>query len=331
MLLYILSFVLAVCLCLYMTPFVIEAAIAYEIVDHPDGRLKNHRRPVAYLGGLAVYLSFLFTLSLTFTFSREVLGLLLGGTIVILIGIIDDLRPLGPKLKLAGQAVAVFVLIKSGIFIQIVFIPPPVCIALTFIWLMATINAFNIIDIMDGLSAGSACIIAGVLFVVSVLNERAMIAIMAVTLAGALLGFLRFNFRPARIYLGDTGSMFLGLMLGSLAMIGSYTENNMLGCLAPPVILGVPLFDTAFVMYVRWRNGRPVMQGSPDHFALRLRRWKLTTEQTVVFVYGMCLMLGALGIAMMLSRSAAVPLAVVGVLGSAFLAAGYFLQKIVME
>jgi UDP-GlcNAc:undecaprenyl-phosphate GlcNAc-1-phosphate transferase len=114
-------------------------------------------------------------------------------------------------------------------------------------------------------------------------------------------------------------------------MIGSYTANNMLGCLAPPVILGIPLFDTVFVMYVRRRKGMPVMQGSPDHFALRLRKWKLTTMQTVGLVYAVSLLLGLLGIVMMLSISVAVPLGITGVLGVAALAAGHYLQKVSME
>lgn len=327
---YVFSFVLALCLCLYITPAIIEAALQYNIVDRPDNNLKKHREPVAYLGGLAVYLSFLFTLALTFSFSREVLGLLLAGTIIALLGIIDDLKPLGPKIKLVGQAIAVFTLIKSGIYVKIVCLPLPFCLFITFFWLMTTINAFNIIDIMDGLSAGVGCVIAGVLFVVALLNGNHMIAIMAVSLAGALLGFLRYNFEPARIYLGDTGSTFLGLMLGALAMIGSYTDNNDLGFLAPVVILGIPLFDTAFVMYIRWRRGIPVIYGSPDHFALRLRKWRLTTRQTVLASYGTSLVLGLLGIAMMLGSSELVPFGILAICVTGFLITGWLLKKIDM-
>jgi len=328
--LYFFSFVLALCLCLYMTPIVIEAAIKYDIVDRPDGRLKSHKKPTAYLGGLSVYLAFLFTLAITFDFSREVLGLLLSGTIIVLLGIIDDLRALGPKLKLTGQAIAVFVLMKSGIYIKIVFLPQVVCLILTFLWLMTIINAFNIIDVMDGLSTGTGLIIAGVLFVVAVLNERPIIAVLTISIAGALLGFLKHNFVPASIYLGDAGSMFIGLMLGSLAMVGSYTENNNCGCLAPLIILGIPLFDTLFVMYIRWRRGIPVIYGSPDHFALRLRKWKLSTKQTVLVSYGVSLLLGLLGIGMMLSYSNIISLGILLFIMFSALISGYFLKKINM-
>ncbi|MCX8044768.1 MAG: undecaprenyl/decaprenyl-phosphate alpha-N-acetylglucosaminyl 1-phosphate transferase [Desulfobacterota bacterium] len=328
---YLFSFILALCVCLYITPLIIQAAHRYDIVDRPDNKLKTHREPVAYLGGIAVYLSFLFTLALTFSFSRDVLGLLLSGTIIALLGIIDDLRPLGPKIKLVGQTIAVFVLIKSGIYVQIIFLPLPLCLLITFFWLMTTINAFNIIDIMDGLSAGVGCVVAGVLFVVALLNGNHMIAIMAVSLAGALLGFLRYNFEPARIYLGDTGSTFLGLMLGALAMIGSYTERNDFGCLAPLLILGIPLFDTAFVMYIRWRRGLSVIYGSPDHFALRLRKWRLTTRQTVLASYGASLLLGVFGIAMMLSPSPLITLAILGFCCVCFFLTAWLLKKVDMS
>jgi len=266
------SFILAIGLSLYLTPIVIEAAQKYDIVDRPDGKLKTHDRPTAYLGGLAVYLSFLFTLALTFDFSSDVLGILLAGSMLVMLGVIDDLRPLGPGLKLIGQAVAVLVLMRAGLYIKIAVLPPGIALVLTFFWLMATINAFNIIDIMDGLASGIACIASAVLFIVALINRETMMAILTVALCGALIGFLRYNKRPARIYLGDAGSMLLGLTLGALAMMGHYSERNHVGYFAPLLILGVPLFDTAYVMFLRWRKGLSVIQGSPDHFASRLRR-----------------------------------------------------------
>lgn len=330
MFLYFFTFGLAFCLSLYITPIVREAALTYDIVDHPDGNLKKHSKPIAYLGGLAVYLSFLFTLALTFDFSKEVLGILLSGTIIILLGIIDDMKALGPKLKFAGQAIAVFVLMKSGIYIKIVFLPAGACFLLTFFWLMATTNAFNIIDVMDGLSTGTGFIIAAVLFVVALLNGRPTIAVLTISLAGAFLGFLRYNFIPASIYLGDAGSMFVGLMLGSLAMVGSYTANNNVGCLAPIVILGVPMFDTLFVMYIRRLRGTPVIYGSPDHFALRLRKWKFSTKQTIFVSYAASLLLGLFGIAMMLSPSNVISLCILFIIIFSGLILGFLLKKIDM-
>jgi UDP-GlcNAc:undecaprenyl-phosphate GlcNAc-1-phosphate transferase len=228
------------------------------------------------------------------------MGLLLAGAIVVILGLVDDLGGLGPKTKLAGQVLAVWVLVKSGVYIKLVFLPPWLQITLTVLWLLAVCNAFNLIDIMDGLSTGVALIASLFLLGVAAAAGRVMIATMLAALAGALAGFLKFNFEPARIYLGDTGSLFIGLMLGALAMNNSYPRVNPVASVAPVVILGVPIFDMLFVMYVRWRRGLPVMKGSPDHFALRLRHWRLTTRQTVLASYGATAFLGSVAVGVML-------------------------------
>ncbi len=293
------TFLLAFSLALYLVPRLRDAAIRMNIVDKPDGKLKTHQQPVPYLGGLGVYLAFLLALALTFEFDREVLGLILAGTIVLILGLIDDFRALTPGVKFIGQIMAAGVLIKSGIYIKLVFLPIWATIPLTVLWVVAVTNAFNIIDIMDGLSSGVAFCASLPLVVVAFVNGRLMIAIVTLALAGALLGFLRFNFHPSQIYLGDTGSMFIGLMMASLAMLGSYTGANILAAICPGIILGVPLFDMLFVMYIRWRRGVPVVLGSPDHFALRLRKWRLTTPQTVMVSYVATLVFGAVALGLM--------------------------------
>ncbi len=330
MILYGLCFVLSLLLTLYLTPIMRDAAIRFDIVDRPDGRLKVQRGPVPYLGGLAVYLAFLVTLSLTFSFDRQVLGLLLGGTLALLLGLIDDLGFLSPHVKLAGQLLAAFVLVKSGIRIEIAVIPDWVTMPISVVWIVGLTNAFNIIDIMDGLAAGVACICSLALFYVALASDQGVIAIMAVSLSGALLGFLRYNFEPARIYMGDAGSLFLGCMLGSLAMIGRYSGENRLGILAPIVILGVPLFDTAFVSYIRWRRGMRIFFGSPDHFALRLRKWRLSTRQTVLCSYAMSAALGFLGILMTRSTDLGALAILVGI-GLGAWGLGFLLKKIDMS
>jgi len=324
------TFLLAFALALYLVPRLRDAAIAMKIVDTPDGKLKNQRQPVPYLGGLGVYLAFLVALAVTFEFDREVLGLLLAGSIVLILGLIDDFRALTPGVKFIGQILAAAVLIKSGIYIKLVFLPLWVCIPLTVLWVVAVINAFNIIDIMDGLSGGVAFCASLPLVVVALVNGRLMIAIVTLALAGALLGFLRFNFYPSQIYLGDTGSMFIGLMMASLAMLGSYTGSNVLAAVSPGLLLGVPLFDMLFVMYIRWRRGVPVVLGSPDHFALRLRKWRLTTAQTVLVSYLATLIFGAVALCMM--QMALKPAAILlGCTALSLLAAALLLKRINMK
>ena len=310
---YLLAFGTALGVSLWATPVVGRAALRFGIVDKPDGVLKNHRVPIPYLGGLAIYGAFLVALAVSLEFGAEVLGILLAGAIVVILGLIDDLGALGPWVKLGGQGIAIAVLIKSSVYIKLVFLPLWLQVPLTALWLLAITNAFNLIDIMDGLSAGVGVVASLLLFFVAVGAGRSTIATLLIALSGALLGFLKSNFEPAKIYMGDTGSLFVGLMLGALAMNNSYTIHNRVASLAPAVILGVPIFDTLFVMYVRWRRGLPVMLGSPDHFALRLRKWRLTTRQTVLASYLATSLLGVLALGMTeVATGTAVVLLVVG-------------------
>lgn len=326
---YLLTFILALGFSLYGTPLAREAAIKFGIVDRPDGKLKVQAEPVPYLGGFAIYLSFLFALALSFEFSHEVLGLILGGTIIVMIGLIDDFGVLTPAQKLLGQMIAVFVLIKSGIYIKLAYLPLSVQLGLTVLWLVGVTNGFNLIDIMDGLSAGVAATAAAMLCIVSILNGREMIAIMSIAMAGSLLGFLRYNYHPAKIYMGDTGSMFVGFMLAALAMNGSYTKINHVAVVAPVLILGVPIFETFFLVYIRWRRGVPILRGSKDHFALRLRKWRLSVKQTVNTSYAVAFLLG--GIALVMTEVSTVPAVIIlAVTVLMFLGIALWLKKIDM-
>jgi len=299
MLLYLLTFVLALLLALYGVPVARRAALQFNVVDRPDGRLKHQAEPVPYFGGLAVYVAFLISLALTFEFRQDVLGLILGGTLMVMLGLIDDFGVLKPWPKLIGQLIAVFVLIRSGIRIEIAAFPDWLDLLLTVVWMIGIINAVNIIDVMDGLAGGVSVIACLWLFVVALVNHDTMIAMMLAALAGSLVGFLRYNFHPATIYLGDAGSLFVGLMLGALAMVSKYTVENPVAVLAPLLILGVPVFDTLFVMYVRWMRGLPVFLGSLDHFSLRLRQRRLSVPQVVIASYGASVMLGGAALAML--------------------------------
>jgi len=266
------SFVLAALLAAWGTPIARAAALRFGIVDRPDGVLKRQQEAVPYLGGLAIYLAFLVSLALVYEFDRQVLGLLLAGTLVVLLGLIDDLGVLSPGVKLLGQLVACWVLIKSDVMTHIVALPFWANALLTVAWVLTTTNAVNLIDILDGLAPGVALVAALGLVAATADGEVKTIPVMAAALAGALLGFLPYNHAPARIYLGDSGSLFLGLMLGALTLTASYTAHNRLGFVSPLWLLGLPLFDTAFVSVVRMARGASPFRGSPDHFPLRLRR-----------------------------------------------------------
>jgi len=329
--LYLFTLALSFLLALYGTPLARQAAIKYGIVDKPDGNLKNQGEPVPYLGGLAIYMAFLLSLSLTFEFSRELLGVMLGGTIIVLLGLIDDFGVLTPEVKLVGQIIAAFVLIKSGTMIYLTFIPFWLRLFLTGLWIVGITNAFNIIDIMDGLSAGVAALAALTLSVVALTNGKLTVAIMAVALGGAALGFLRYNFNPARIYMGDTGSMFLGYTLAALSIgntIGSYTKTNFFGFLAPVLILGVPIFDTMLVMFFRFRRGQSMFHGSNDHYAVRLKRIGWSVRKIVLVSYLVAAMLSAWALVLINVSYLPFLYAALGALAVSALGLAYLLGKI---
>ena len=323
------SFLLSLLLSYYLTPIFRDAARQFGIVDAPDGKLKTQAEAVAYLGGLAVFGSVLFTAALFLRFSDKLSGLLLAAAVIVLLGLIDDIGRLSPRIKLLVQVVSVFLMMKAGIRIRIEAIPPLACIALTFAWMIVMTNGFNLIDVMDGLASGVAAVSSVFLAVVFHLQGNEMGKILCLSLTGALLGFLRYNRPPAQIYLGDTGSLVLGFLLGGLAIEGDYTAINPYGWIAVLAIFAVPLFEIAFVSYLRIRRGASIFRGSRDHFSLRLRRWKLSAGQTVAASCGAAGVSASAGLAGMFL--APVPsLVAYGAIFLLFLLAAAWLKRIDM-
>lgn len=327
---YVGAFLLSFVFALYWTPLMRKAALQLGVVDRPDGKLKKHTRTVPYLGGLAVFTAFLLTVGVFTNFEQQTLGLLLSGSIALIVGLVDDFGVLTPSQKMLGQTLAALVLVKSGTFIKLTFVPVIVAVPLTVLWILTVTNAMNIIDVMDGLASGVAVVAAIVIAAANGMAERYSQAFFAIVLAGAMLGFLRHNFYPAKIFLGDAGSMFIGFMLAALSMNAGYTRVNVLATISPILILGIPLFDLALVMWIRWRKGMPVTKGSPDHFALRLRHCKLSVKETAMTAYIVAALLG--GIALLMSQ---VPLewaiATMGGTLSAGCLSAYLLMKVDMR
>jgi len=263
---------LAVLFSLYLAPILIAAANRYGIVDKPKPPLKLHGAPVAYLGGLVVFAAFLLALALTFPFDQRVLAILLCASLVVAVGLVDDLGTLIPRDKFIGQLIAAFVLVKAGVKIDIAALPSPVDELASVLWMTTCMNAFNIVDVSDGLATTAGLVGSLGAGVVAVVNDEPLVASMSAALFGACLGFLRVNRQPARMYLGDTGSMLLGAMLGALAMVGEYSRTNVVSAWFVPLCLcAIPLFDLVLVIVARLRARRRVYHGSPDHFAVRLR------------------------------------------------------------
>ncbi len=311
-----LVFVISLLFSLYGTPVAKDAALKFGIVDKPNGILKLHEKPIPYLGGLSIYLSFLLSLSLVFKFEKEVLGLLFGGSIISSLGLLDDIGKLSPRIKILGELIAVYMLVKSGVYIKLWFIPDYLAIPITFIWMLGIINAFNLLDIMDGLSGGIAFISSIIFFIIGIISENHTVAIISMAFSGAILGFLNYNYHPAKIFMGDSGYLFLGFILSSISIMLDYTRINKLGFIlssisimldytrinklgfiAPILVLWVPIFETVFLFFTRISKGMSPFKGSKDHIAIRLRKlFSTSAKRTVEIMYILSLCFGILGL-----------------------------------
>jgi len=215
------AFLSALICSLGVVPLMGTLAKHLGVVDKPDAHLKKHEEAVPYMGGMAVFVALSLGFVVSKAFDKSTLGVLVGGALVLLVGLIDDIRRLTPKEKLCGQLLASVVVVTFGIRMDLPFVPPWVDVAVTLLWLVGITNAFNIVDILDGLAGGVGLIACLVIALMASAQGLVGLAVLTMALAGGLLGFLPYNFPKARIYLGDAGSLFIGLTLGSLALLAS--------------------------------------------------------------------------------------------------------------
>ncbi len=294
---FIFVFVISFVLCFILTPFCIRLARRWKVFDKPDHKVKRHARPVPYLGGLAIavacLLPLLFCLSSLPAAARERLtGIIIGSAVVMVVGLLDDLWSFKPLVKLLAQLAAAVILVFFGVRLECLDMSA-LSITLTILWLVGMANAFNFIDIMDGLAGGVACIAALAFLAISLPGQDAHVLLASAAVAGSTLAFLRYNFQPAKIFMGDAGSQFLGFFLAAVALGASYTQSTNIALFVPVLILGVPIFDTALVIILRTLRGVPFFLGSDDHLALRLRRRGLSVPQVVLVLYVVSGLLGA--------------------------------------
>jgi len=279
-------FLAAFVLSLGLTPVFRKIALKSQFLDAPSGQLKKHTAPVPYLGGLAIFFSFFFVILATLILApppepKPVLALLVGGTVMVIMGLVDDLFALTPAVKFLFEIIAAVLLIVFGVKLEFLPYHPFVTYGLTIFWVLAVTNAVNIIDIMDGLAGGISVIACLGFVLVPFLGAHSYVPLVAAVLGGSVLGFLPYNYQPARIYMGDSGALFLGFILAGIAMGHGYSQVNLVALCAPLFILAVPLYDTALVMMLRFIRNRSMFRGSNDHLALRLRKLGFTVKETV--------------------------------------------------
>lgn len=290
---------------LCMTPLAIRLARKYNIVDIPNQR-KVHTTPTPRMGGIAIYAGFVVGALLLMTFTRQVAALLVGGTIVMLTGLIDDFKDISPKLKLLGQIIGALVLVYGGFTIR--FITNPFngslislgifAVPITVIWLVGISNAVNLIDGLDGLCSGVSTIAALSTAVVCISQGEFTAGALAGVLAASALGFLRYNFNPAKTFMGDCGSLFLGFILGTLSLMGLSKGATVVSVFIPFIILGVPFFDTVCAIIRRLWLKKPVLQADKMHLHQTLLGMGLSHRQTVLTIYAIALVMGIAAVLM---------------------------------
>jgi UDP-GlcNAc:undecaprenyl-phosphate GlcNAc-1-phosphate transferase len=329
------AFGVALVASLGLTVPVRRLALHYGMVDHPGPR-KVHLKPIPLLGGIAIYLGFVIAMLLAVhgVPQQQIIGVLAGATLVATVGVLDDGGLLHHQVKLfIGMPVAALFLIASGVHATLFsqFVPGAagriIDIAFTLVWVVGITAAFSILDHMDGLCAGIAAIAAGFFTLSASLNGQMMVRVLGAATLGAALGFLRWNFNPAKIFMGDSGAMFLGFLMATLSLKIRPDAQAPANWLVPILILGVPVFDTTLVSISRARRGLlPFTSPGKDHSAHRLSNMGLGHRNAVLVMYSLAVVFGLLALWVpRLSPTAAYALS--GILAACGLAAVFFLES----
>jgi len=297
---YIYGFLVSMVLAYIITPSVIKLAWKVGAIDRPGDARRVHKKPTPRLGGLAIYIAFVTAGLLTLPLKQEsIQGIFLGASLIVILGILDDIYNLPAKVKLLGQIAAACVLVAFGVRVEIItnplggmFVLGKLAIPATLFWVVGITNTLNFIDGLDGLAAGIAAIAAFTMMLVNISLGQTVGAVVMAILAGAAIGFLPYNFNPAKIFMGDTGAMFLGFVLAAQAVEGTVKSATAIALIVPILALGLPIFDTAFAILRRFVNGKPLMQADKGHVHHRLLAIGLSQKQAVLFMYLISLSLG---------------------------------------
>ena len=320
----VLAFMIALGVALILTPAVIAFARRTGALDKPDAR-KVHERPIPRIGGIGIYAAFMVSIlvqllfvDLTPEYMMSLIGLMVGGTIIVAIGIIDDYCDLPAKVKLLGQIIAASVLVIA-FDVRIDFVTDPLgdfiylewfAIPATIFWIVGLTNTVNLIDGLDGLAAGVSSIAAVTIF---------LVAMVTAALAGAAVGFLYYNFNPARIFMGDTGSMFLGFILAGISVVGAVKSAATIALIVPILALGLPILDTTFAIVRRARNHRPIFKPDKGHLHHRLLARGFTQKQAVLLMYVVSALFGLCALALTAVSTQAATLIILIVAGAVFI------------
>ncbi len=293
------AFFISGAVAIILTPIIRRGALALGIVDKPGGR-KVHRQNMPTLGGIAIAVAFFAGISIAFyaipgamdRFSLKFSGLCVGSAMILMLGIIDDIRPLKAKLKLVIQIVAASVLIGCGFTVEEVTIPFMGKFSLgvagavfSMLWIVGITNAINLLDGLDGLAAGVSGIASFFIFLSAVTSQDYVVAFLAFALAGACAGFLPFNFYPARIFMGNSGSMFLGFIISAISIVSFQKSRTIITLFIPIIALGVPIIDTTLAIARRLAKKKHIFQADKEHIHHKLLFREESQRRVVLSLY----------------------------------------------
>ncbi len=285
------------------TPLVKTLAHKIGAIDIPDGKRRVHKSPIPRLGGLAIFLGFMCAVFAFVKIDTQVRGILIGAVLIVAIGILDDVKQLKATVKLAVQIIAAIIVVFHDVKIVALTVPSFIVdsgflplkwlsIPITILWIVAVTNAVNLIDGLDGLAVGVSSIATFSLFFIAILAGEPTVALLAAALAGGCLGFLPYNFNPAKIFMGDTGSTFLGFILSTICIQGLFKGYAIISFIIPFLILGLPLFDTSVAILRRIHNKKPIMGADRGHLHHKLIDMGFSQKQTVAILYVIAMLLG---------------------------------------
>lgn len=300
----ILAFAVAALMSFLCSPLAQKVAAKIGAIDVPKDNRRMHKKPIPRLGGLAIFLGF-FISTLVFTIDFidiEIYGILMGGMVIVALGMADDVLALKASRKFVVQLIAIALPVVCGARIEqfpnffgdtaYVTLPAFWSYAVSFIWLLAILNAVNIIDGLDGLACGVSSIMTISSLAILILLEAAQASVLAAALAGACIGFLPYNFNPAKMFMGDTGSMFIGYSLACLSIVGIFKASGLVTFFVPIILYLLPIFDLLFAAVRRILSGKSPTQGDKSHLHHKLIAVGLSQKKAVVLLYGVSALLG---------------------------------------
>ena len=293
----------AMAVCFIITPLVKSFAYKVGAIDVPKDNRRMHKKPIPRLGGLAIFIGFMVSILLFVNITSDMKNILLGAVIIVVLGVVDDIMDLPAKLKFVVQIMAALIPALGGVRIQALSNPNVfsedlywvlggLSIPVTVLWIVGLTNAVNFIDGLDGLANGVSAISATTVLVIALMGNQTQVALVMAAVVGACVGFMPYNQNPAKMFMGDTGATFLGYMLATMSIQGLFKFYAVISFAVPFLILGLPIFDTAFAFIRRIAHGQSPMRADRSHIHHRLIDMGLNQKQAVASLYVISAILG---------------------------------------